>query len=84
MAESRLPRPKEERHKRYLNPGLEPIKYRGTMGEDGKSLSGTWTLPSGLSGTWTARLSDDEQEFHFQRTDEEELAPAVTVRTERG
>lgn len=43
-----------------------PVEYKGTMSEDGKSLSGTWKIQddkNSTSGTWTAnRLKEDDVE----------------------
>jgi hypothetical protein len=46
---------------------LDPVKYEGTMSEDGKTISGAWVINSpqfGVSlGNWTAyRLEEKEKE----------------------
>lgn len=43
---------------------LSPVLYEGTMTEDGKTLSGTWTIagPDHVMGTWTAHRPEDEAE----------------------
>ncbi len=40
-----------------------PVHYHGAMSEDGKSMSGTWTIsePSYATGTWTAYRADAEE-----------------------
>lgn len=43
-----------------------PVRYRGTMSEDGKMLSGTWQLASGTAGTWLAVRTDDIEELKFE------------------
>ena len=58
--------PSLEFTKMYLRKtGDTPLKYRGSMSEDGKMLSGTWS--SGIiSGTWLAVRIDDSQDLKFE------------------
>jgi hypothetical protein len=62
--------------KTYTQPTYFPIKYEGTMSDDGKSIRGTWVIeadPYSTSGTWTAfRASEDvpKQSDHSQRVRE--------------
>ncbi len=58
--------PSIEFTKTYLRKsGTSPLKYRGSMSEDGKMLSGTWS--SGLvSGTWLAVRTNDTDELKFE------------------
>lgn len=52
--------------KTYFTPGLEPIRYTGTMSGDGKTINGRWVLTpkhggDDLKGTWMAHRTDKEE-----------------------
>jgi hypothetical protein len=48
----------------YLNTiySVAPIDYVGSMSQDGKTISGTWTIKNdhSTSGTWTAHRLNEE------------------------
>jgi hypothetical protein len=61
--------------KRYRNKPGAPIRYEGTMSEDGKTLQGSWFLISGQGstrGTWVANRTSDGEDLTFKRENEEE------------
>ncbi len=47
----------------YIGQKLAPVNYQGTMNDDGKTISGTWTVvDNGVSvrGNWTAYRTDQQ------------------------
>jgi hypothetical protein len=49
-----------------------PIEYQGTMSDDGKEMSGTWTISSdhaSAHGTWTAYRLDEKEKDKSNQTD---------------
>jgi hypothetical protein len=58
----------------------EPIKYYGTMSDDGKELSGSWML-SEISGTWRATRDGDGNDVKFEdKVQAEEEPELVRIR----
>lgn len=66
--------------KKYDRAGLDPVRYEGTMDEDGKRISGQWRISPTCSGTWVAWRSDDEELDEDQTTDERELDVEIECR----
>jgi hypothetical protein len=53
------------------------VKYRGTMSEDGKMLSGTWQRPGSVSGTWVAVRTDEQEALKFAEWQDGQLEDEV-------
>ncbi len=64
--------------KKYDRAGMEPVRYQGTMDDDGKRISGTWRIGQAASGTWVAWRSDDE-ELDEETTEEAEELQLETM-----
>jgi hypothetical protein len=45
--------------KRYLTTSPTPIRYNGTLTEDGNYMQGNWRISNFDSGTWEAYRTDD-------------------------
>lgn len=67
--------------KRYDRAGMAPVRYEGTMDEDGKRIAGSWSIDPGVTGTWVVWRSDDEEleEDSTEVSKELEVATAVSV-----
>lgn len=50
----------------YRTPGTDPVNYQGMMSEDGKTISGRWTIQSAVSGTWTASRYEDGEDLDME------------------
>jgi hypothetical protein len=49
----------------------DPVKYIGTLSDDGNSISGTWQINAACFGTWSAwRNAEDEDDDKLQREDD--------------
>jgi hypothetical protein len=46
--------------KRYLNPGLSPIFYTGTIAEDENSIQGDWVISGSNAGRWEAHRNAED------------------------
>lgn len=62
--------------KKYDRAGLDAVRYEGTMDEDGKRISGTWTINTMCYGTFVIWRTDDEA------LDEDETEEADELRLE--
>jgi hypothetical protein len=63
----------------YNSTALQPVRYDGTLGEDGKSLAGTWRINDVCFGSWKAWKVDEEEFPETAEKAEKELvfvAPA--------
>lgn len=53
--------------KTYRAAGTVPVRYQGMMSEDGKTISGRWTINAQeVSGTWTAFRYEDGDEVPIE------------------
>ncbi|HEY9788521.1 MAG TPA: hypothetical protein V6D17_24235 [Candidatus Obscuribacterales bacterium] len=55
----------------YNSKARDPVYYRGTLSEDGKSMWGTWRINKECHGMWKAWRLDDEELPEQLETDEE-------------
>lgn len=71
--------------KKYDRAGLDPVRYEGTMDDDGKRISGTWTINVACSGTFIIWRSDDEEldEDVTEHTDEVEVKTLTSTSASR-
>lgn len=65
--------------------GTQPVRYIGTLSEDGKTLSGTWNIPGSCNGKWFATRYDDQLNRELKDLEQAnradkvpELEPAVS------
>lgn len=69
--------------KTYYTPGMEPIRYTGSMSGDGKTINGRWTIQaySGdeVKGTWMAYRTDKEEKKK-EKTEERQPTDIEAVR----
>jgi hypothetical protein len=52
--------------KSYIGQKLASVEYQGTMNDDGKTISGAWSLVEGekvVRGAWTAYRTDQESKL---------------------
>lgn len=59
--------------KRYYGASLDPVKYEGTMSEDGNKLTGRWRISPACHGTWNAWRIDGEEEEEETTEEEAEI-----------
>lgn len=65
----------------YNNAGHLPVHYLGTLGDDGKSLAGTWRISEECRGSWKAWRMDGEELLEVRETNVELEEEKVLVRT---
>lgn len=65
--------------KQYLTSSAQPIRYSGTLSEDGNSMSGKWTIDKRHSGSWEAHRNDNDLMASLQAR----LAQRVPVSVDR-
>jgi hypothetical protein len=56
----------------YRRTGTHPIKYEGTMSEDGNLIRGRWVIEGAVSGTWLAMRHDHADELQFEKWEQEQ------------
>ena len=74
--------PKLKFTKMYYKGGHSQVTYRGTISEDGKTLSGSWEIVPIARGSWIAWRVEEKDEFEQLETEvesqkEKEEAPLV-------
>lgn len=55
----------------YLRDSL-PVKYQGTMSEDGNLLIGRWVMADKVTGTWRASRSQEGEDLKVEDWSEEQ------------
>ena len=55
----------------YNSAARDPVYYRGTVSEDGKSITGTWRISAAVNGAWKAWRLDDEELPETMETEDE-------------
>jgi hypothetical protein len=66
--------------KQYLTTSSSPIRYTGTISEDGESMSGDWDISLSGSGKWEAQKGGENLVVELQeRIAKEDPAPATLV-----
>lgn len=56
--------------KKYLS-GHNPVVYKGTLSDEGKKLSGTWSIANLSKGRWIAWRQEEEEIPDLETEDEE-------------
>jgi hypothetical protein len=76
--------PKLEFKKVYYKGGHSAVLYQGTMGSDGKTISGSWEIAPVSRGTWIAWRVEEKEELDeldldrgLEEEKQKELAPLV-------
>lgn len=61
----------------YNNPAHAPVRYEGTISDEGKRLTGTWQIMGEMHGSWMAWRQEEEEipdlETEDESKDESEL-----------
>ena len=69
--------------KRYNNPLHLPIRYEGTMSEEGKKLTGSWMIQAENKGSWVAWRQEEEEIPDMETEDEKDSGKEVEEEREK-